>query len=305
MGRNMKTLTANQYKRYLEIVKNLEISCYQQKRLLILLDNQMNELSSVLPNSLEKLKVKPPKDKITVGEIIEYIVGFALALGIIGILIGVICWIIQVFENDSISFFDYLISGAKIGGICGIILGIVGTPFFHKDEIKEYEKKKANVDAINTKIIKKRELLNVRKQQYDECYRNLCKTKDIMEKYYDLNIVYDKYRGLVPICTIYEYFDAGRCFSLEGHEGAYNLYENELRMNVIIEKLDDIISKLDEIKRNQHVLVSELKRSNQKIDEIANSLQSMQDDANLTRYYSQISAANTSYLTGLQTIKSF
>ena len=90
MGRNMKTLTANQYKRYLEIVKNLEISCYQQKRLLILLDNQMNELSSVLPNSLEKLKVKPPKDKITVGEIIEYIVGVVLTLGIIGLLIGVI-----------------------------------------------------------------------------------------------------------------------------------------------------------------------------------------------------------------------
>ncbi len=45
----------------------------------------------------------------------------------------------------------------------------------------------------------------------------------------------------------------GRCVAFEGHEGAYNIYENEIRLNVVIQKLDDVIQKLDQIQDNQYI----------------------------------------------------
>ena len=44
-----------------------------------------------------------------------------------------------------------------------------------------------------------------------------------------------------------------RCYGLTGHEGAYNLYENELRLGHIISTLDSISSDIKEIKQNQRV----------------------------------------------------
>jgi hypothetical protein len=51
-----------------------------------------------------------------------------------------------------------------------------------------------------------------------------------------------------------EYLDSGRCSALEGPDGAYNLYESELRQNYIISKLDTIINQLDMIRENQYYL---------------------------------------------------
>ena len=45
-----------------------------------------------------------------------------------------------------------------------------------------------------------------------------------------------------------------RCYGLTGHEGAYNLYENELRLGHIISTLDSISSDIKEIKQNQRML---------------------------------------------------
>ena len=51
-----------------------------------------------------------------------------------------------------------------------------------------------------------------------------------------------------------EYFESGRCSTLTGPDGAYNLYEQELRSNLIISNLQEINSKLDQIKANQYLL---------------------------------------------------
>ena len=49
---------------------------------------------------------------------------------------------------------------------------------------------------------------------------------------------------MIAIASFYEYLMAGRCTSLEGTGGAYNLYENEIRMNQIISQLDTVITSL-------------------------------------------------------------
>jgi hypothetical protein len=64
--------------------------------------------------------------------------------------------------------------------------------------------------------------------------------------------VFDKYRDIVALSTFYEYLMAGRCETLDGINGAYNIYENELRLNTII-------TKLDEIKENQFMIYNKLR----------------------------------------------
>ena len=49
---------------------------------------------------------------------------------------------------------------------------------------------------------------------------------------------------------------AGRCTKLEGADGAYNLYEAEVRANRVIEQLDTVIDSLEQIKANQYMMYS-------------------------------------------------
>ena len=82
--------------------------------------------------------------------------------------------------------------------------------------------------------------------------------KQNLSKLYALNVIHPKYRSLVPVSMFCEYVETGRCSELTGHEGAYNIYEAELRQNVIIDQLDSIKDKLDDVKKNQYYLATTL-----------------------------------------------
>ena len=138
----------------------------------------------------------------------------------------------------------------------------------------------------------------------------LAQTRELLEKFYALNVIFPKYRNMVAICTIYEYFAAGRCTTLVGADGAYNLYESELRQNLIIGKLDKIISQLEEIKQNQYILYTELKKTNSitssiyqdtenilnSVEKIGDTVQNIAHSSYITSYCAQVTAQNTQAL---------
>lgn len=72
-----------------------------------------------------------------------------------------------------------------------------------------------------------------------------------LKKHYSAGLIYPKYQNFVAVAQIYEYLDSGRCDSLVGANGAYNLFEQEMRANTIIVQLDQIYSKLEEIRQLQ------------------------------------------------------
>ncbi len=120
--------------------------------------------------------------------------------------------------------------------------------------------------------------------------------KEMLEcrnKLYSYNIVFEKYRNMVTIFTFYEYLASGRCDSLEGAYGAYNIYENEVRANIIIDKLSTIIQKLDEIKQNQGMIYSELKKVNQNLSELNNKMSKAVKSLETIEYNTEITAYNT------------
>ena len=79
---------------------------------------------------------------------------------------------------------------------------------------------------------------------------------------YAYDIIFGKYRDVVALSSFYEYLMAGRCTALEGADGAYNIYEGEIRANRIIAQLDTVISTLEDIKQNQYLMYQELRNIN-------------------------------------------
>lgn len=133
------------------------------------------------------------------------------------------------------------------------------------DEIQSLEKQ---IDdgkcGLNLKMKNEKYLENYLKyifldNQIQEVSEQLKKEYEIQEQLLSYNIIYEKYNDIVAWTSIYEYLDSERCYDLSGPDGAYNLYESEIRANIIISKLDTIISKLDEIKQNQFMLYGIMK----------------------------------------------
>lgn len=88
------------------------------------------------------------------------------------------------------------------------------------------------------------------------------------EKLYSSGIVFKKYRTLEALSAICEYIEAERCDKLEGENGAYNLFEQELRADRIISRLDKIQESLDAIMENQYLLYAAIKETNTKLAQI-------------------------------------
>ena len=103
----------------------------------------------------------------------------------------------------------------------------------------------------------------------------LQKLFECRNKLYSLNVIFEKYRNFVVISTFAEYLSAGRCSSLEGPDGAYNLYEAESRANIIVSQLSQIVVSLDQIKENQFMIYRELQSIHENLDTLNRSMNDM------------------------------
>ncbi|MBR2742440.1 MAG: hypothetical protein IKD89_02520 [Clostridia bacterium] len=127
--------------------------------------------------------------------------------------------------------------------------------------------------------------------------------EDLLEKSYKArnelyasNIVFGKYRDIVALTTFYEYLMSGRCTSLEGPNGAYNLYESEVRANMIISQLSTIIEKLEDIKKNQYMIYSELQTINTNLETLSSKMDSMMSAVAFIGSNTAQIANNTAYI---------
>lgn len=138
------------------------------------------------------------------------------------------------------------------------------------EQYNEEQKRARQQDEYNRQIAKTYE------QARNRLYQTYVKTCNLLRNMYGMGIIYEKYQyDLVAICMFAEYFKSGRCTTFEGHEGAYNLFEHEKRMNIIIGKLDEIITRLDRIEQNQYGLFMALNEIRNQQDRIISNLNSI------------------------------
>ena len=117
---------------------------------------------------------------------------------------------------------------------------------------------------------------------------------------YATNIVFGKYQNVVILSSLYEYLMAGRCSSLEGENGAYNIYEQESRADIIISELNKVIDCLEDIKSSQYMIYREiqdvnynLKTLNKSMNDVIDSLENTNDKLTEILETSQVIAYNT------------
>lgn len=292
----MNELQTNQIKEHLEKAKILESRIFTLNNMISLMDEKINYLKS------EKYVPEPRHHSNNFNWVTPFMIILLIAFvaltamtanstfDFIGIILCVLSVILIFFSSETMgivfgsigiaiagTFILYLISAAittaknsKIDKEHGMVLNQVG-----QDHQKELAK---------AKIITNQKMQLIQKRRSAE---------SMLENIYRENIIYPKYRNMVAVLSMYEYFTSGRCTELTGHEGAYNIYENELRLNIIISSLDDILYRLDEIKQNQYVLYQELKSTQNMIDSLSGDLNYMMSSVNAVERNSSIAAYNS------------
>lgn len=150
----------------------------------------------------------------------------------------------------------------------------------------------------NNDIEKKRTILQpfcdkIQKEYSEQILVTISNSEKLLTQLYAQDIIHPKYRNFLAIAQIYEYFDTGRCIELVGANGAYNLYEQELRQNTIIDRLDVIVSQLQMLNRTMAYVASAISESNSILRNISSTLRSIDANTALTAYNSQCIAYNT------------
>lgn len=90
------------------------------------------------------------------------------------------------------------------------------------------------------------------KREIEAAEENAVAAMAMRKALYSQDVIHPKYANFLAVCTIFDYLDTYRCEELAGPNGAYNLYESELRANTIISKLEGIEKKLDDIQVAQY-----------------------------------------------------
>lgn len=202
------------------------------------------------------------------------------------------------------------------------VSGIVAVCFFiygYMDNFKSRAKYEKDYAEYQYAVKRDRERLAREAQQkalLEDSLGKLEKRKadadELLSRAYAMNIIYPKYRTLAMVCSISEYICSGRCTTLgeneiSGSKGAYNILEEEIRLDRIILKLDQILVKLDEIKSTQYMLYAAVSEGNRQsaqimsgIDQLSKQVEYMSiDQGSLNRQIEELQkdSALTAYNT--------
>lgn len=109
--------------------------------------------------------------------------------------------------------------------------------------------------------------------------KEIAETEDLLKKnyvarneLYAYDVIFGKYRNVIALSSFYEYLMSGRCTALEGADGAYNIYEIEIRADRVIDRLDAVISSLEDIKQNQYMMYQEMCNINTSLQRLNNTM---------------------------------
>lgn len=327
----MAELTVKQTTEYLKQISELETSVYKQTEVR---KNAKKELK--VPN-IRKDNIKKPQEPSFEGR--PLMPSFFNCMGtnsfvaiITGGMFFLICLFCLIGEDDETSI--------ALGSVISLMgLAIVGITLLidyfiyskaKSDYYLEFSKYEKNLAFKKSKYEQDMKIYNAENEKAmskyleaqkraNEAYLSASKevkkldkpleeTQAILNKLYDADIIFPKYRNMVAMCTIYEYFASGRCTELTGATGAYNLYESELRQNLIINQLEEVNANLEQVRQNQYILYQGISETNKALSEVSSDIKgilSMTADiavsSRINAFCSQITAANVKALTYMET----
>ncbi len=276
---------------YLDAAKTLEIRIYSLNRLIDDLKRRINNLRTK--------KIPDKKTHRTSTKTGEFFLGIFVWLILVPLsLIITVNIVSSMHLLDKVVLFIPIAFGVGLG-IClaaYILCGIYNLIISFIDDIK-YSKILKDNDALYRQDLQRADILEKQEKELISLRKEV---EANLEKLYSYDILFHKYRNMIAVITIHEYYESGRCCVLKGHEGAYNIFESELRQNIIINSLDNITNLLTQIKQNQYMLYraiqelnSEFSSMSSAFDSISSQMSNISSNSAVAAYNSRVAAENT------------
>ena len=296
---------------YIEKIYELETSLYSQKKIR---QNMLDKIYNIQTMEYQKY------NNTSVDGVVERIAN-AFFASLIFLIPGYIFGFLIFFTTHFTTYTNYTVSKILMKSFSyDWKITIIFFMFILVVQIKSYledSKKIKNNISDNEKIKKynnyvdynKKEILpiyNTQLREINELYSN---TENVLKNYYSKNIIYEKYQNLIAISSFYEYLKSGICSELGGHEGCYNKFDSEIRLNMVIGKLDQVIDKLDQIEENQRMLYEAIQTANNQSKRIGNQMdQLIKENRNHNiklDYIAEENANNIADIKWLETVNFF
>lgn len=223
---------------------------------------EMDNLIQALRNKKEAFPRYPNKQYVEL--YIPHTIGFALG--------GIICLTLILSSNSS-SFFGALLVLAASGAalyfafkfliyFIKFLVALFSTlPNAMRKYKYDYNRYTASLPAKN-RIDYAITILEKKKKE----------TRGLLGLLYSRDIISYKYRNILAVSAFCEYLETGRCDTLIGPYGAYNIFENAMGIQMINSKLDQILDNLRLIQQNQRMLHSAILEINNRISRLTQSI---------------------------------
>lgn len=261
-----------QLKEYLSAVLFVESEIVWQDQEIATLENNVKALC--IPKQSKNEKPLSPKEpqKLTKQEVYigVAIFLFLIASGLVALAFYVLNYWIPFINHSVFDFFVLLILG--LISLFGVFKLIQSYRLNKQLYNSNYEKYRANIEKYDRALQEYNDAIETEKNRLEQeeiqkelIAKQIKKLKETvkdsrqrLDKLYSYNIIYPKYRNLVMVGTLCDYLSSGRCNSLEGSDGGYNILELEIRLDKICTSLDTIIRNLEAIKSSQYAIFNRL-----------------------------------------------
>lgn len=300
--------------KHLTIAKELESERYTLQLTIPNIQNRINQLGY-------RRSFKSPVDNRVKAFFIGALVFLVLAINGFIFINAMGPKQLELSEIMSDSYIDYKIKADKEFENAKLIYMIISLPVIiaggilttcitnskYKKAVKQYNNLVCNDNArVNYENFQKQQL----QLQKEDIQKKIGEISETLEHFYSLDIIHPKYRNMITVIRLLEYFDSGRCTALTGAGGAYNKYEEEIRQDAIISKLDTAINCLYQIRDTQYMLyesledcLDELGAITTQNDKLISTNQDISQNSAIAAYNSKIAASNSDALVFIEAYK--
>ena len=334
MEQNYTNLSKQEYiTEYLRRAADLEFERFTLEKLNQKLYNAYSECLSALEQGGYDLKYWEKKRRELSGQITFkqflfkiFMVFYGGLYGIVpGAFIMFILLVIRYYTSPRFlaPLFDFAFSASRpkltffvfipycVAAVITLIIIILKVPVDRIKNMKELREVRRKIKTTTEMINREKARRPYLEKELGRCTVQLTNLNISRNKFYSGNLIPVKYRNAVPMSMMYEYFVTRICSELEGKDGAFARFENEIYIKRIADTVERISEKLDVVIQNQGQILRKVEDIDRKTDRIVSeigqvksgigklhsdlgkiqqSVDNIEGNAELTKYYSEVTA---------------
>ena len=268
--------------RYLEGVLDIECNIYVQSRTIQQLTSQYYSLAN--RKTLHEPQMGKPEASILAcmfftGIVCGIIVGLIALIHEWSTARGIIYYIASVIAAAFYAVGGFVVGGMVIGFFVWLVLYHHQKRQLQMQYIQEQEQYEADNARENRRIAQETVQKNALAKEVLDLQQCLKQSQKHLRQAYAFDIIAPDYRNIYAVSSMYGYLAKGRTHCLHfneltGDPGAYNLFENEMRLDRIITNTEEIIQRIDQVQQYQQVLALGLQAASDRIDLLCASVNS-------------------------------